>query len=196
VPPGNRRGSDLRRTCSVRRKIRDSRTPGRTARSAVAAGGSCIMRAKGDRLGSRSSETGALRSAHHDFSSAGRLRQGSESPQAETANNSHYHPLIVLLTYLESHFFRFGGRPSRGRQHRHLGVDEHQRHSPDLSPLPGHRNVVKLFFERKRRIFGHRLRTNWSIAFIALSLMPTVILFRPRHPVYIYEYGVLVTTSR
>jgi hypothetical protein len=44
VPPGNHRGSDLRRTCSVRRKVRDPRTPGRTARSPVAAGGSCIMR--------------------------------------------------------------------------------------------------------------------------------------------------------
>jgi len=44
VPPGNRRGSDLRRTCSVRRKVRDPRTPGRTARSAVAAGASCITR--------------------------------------------------------------------------------------------------------------------------------------------------------
>ena len=46
VPPGNHRGSDLRRTCSVRRKVRDPRTPGRTAISAVVAGGSCIMRAK------------------------------------------------------------------------------------------------------------------------------------------------------
>ena len=39
-------GLDLRRTCSVRRKVRDPRTPGRTAISAVAAGGSCIMRAR------------------------------------------------------------------------------------------------------------------------------------------------------
>src|SRR5512137_51050 len=31
---------------SVRRKVRDPRRPGRTAISAVAAGGSCIMRAK------------------------------------------------------------------------------------------------------------------------------------------------------
>jgi len=44
VPPGNHRGSDLRRTCSVRRKVLDPRTPGRTAISAVAAGGSCVMR--------------------------------------------------------------------------------------------------------------------------------------------------------
>jgi len=45
VPPGNRRGLDLRRTVWVRRKVRDPRTPGRTAISAIAAGGSCIMRA-------------------------------------------------------------------------------------------------------------------------------------------------------
>jgi hypothetical protein len=47
VPPGNRRGPDLRRTCSVRRKVRDPRTPGRTVSSAVAAGGLGIMRARG-----------------------------------------------------------------------------------------------------------------------------------------------------
>ena len=46
VPPGNHRGSNLRRTCSVRRKVRDPRTPGRTARSAVVAGGSCVMRVR------------------------------------------------------------------------------------------------------------------------------------------------------
>jgi hypothetical protein len=47
VPPGNHRSSDLRRTCSVRRKGRDPRTPARTARSAIGAGGLCTMRASG-----------------------------------------------------------------------------------------------------------------------------------------------------
>jgi hypothetical protein len=50
VPPGNHpaasRDLDLRRTCSVRRKVRDPKTPGRTARSAGAAGGSLIMRGR------------------------------------------------------------------------------------------------------------------------------------------------------
>jgi len=46
VPPGNHRGSNVRRTLSVGRKVRAPRTPGRTAISAVAAGGSCIMRAR------------------------------------------------------------------------------------------------------------------------------------------------------
>jgi hypothetical protein len=46
APPGNHRGLDLRRTYAVRRKVRDTRTPGRTSSSAVAAGGSCIMQAR------------------------------------------------------------------------------------------------------------------------------------------------------
>ena len=54
VPSGSDTGVDLRRTFSVRRKVpRDklgtSETPGRTAISAIAAGGSYIMRAKTDR---------------------------------------------------------------------------------------------------------------------------------------------------
>jgi two-component system nitrogen regulation sensor histidine kinase NtrY len=39
------------------------------------------------------------------------------------------------------------------------------------------RNVVKLIFERKQNIFGHRLRTKLVITFIALSLIPTIVLF-------------------
>src|SRR5512139_1469859 len=46
VPPDNHRDSDLKFTFSVRRKVRDPRTPGRMAISAVAAGGSCMMRAR------------------------------------------------------------------------------------------------------------------------------------------------------
>ncbi|HLD29828.1 MAG TPA: PAS domain-containing sensor histidine kinase, partial [bacterium] len=39
------------------------------------------------------------------------------------------------------------------------------------------RNLVKLIFERKRRILGSRLRVRLVIAFIALSLVPTLLLF-------------------
>jgi two-component system nitrogen regulation sensor histidine kinase NtrY len=39
------------------------------------------------------------------------------------------------------------------------------------------RNVVKLVFERKRRILGSRLRVRLVIAFVALSLVPTLLLF-------------------
>lgn len=39
------------------------------------------------------------------------------------------------------------------------------------------RNLVKLVFERRRKALGSKLRTKLVIAFISLSLVPTVILF-------------------
>lgn len=39
------------------------------------------------------------------------------------------------------------------------------------------RNLVKLLFERKRRILGSRLRVRLVLAFIGLSLVPTLLLF-------------------
>jgi two-component system, NtrC family, nitrogen regulation sensor histidine kinase NtrY len=39
------------------------------------------------------------------------------------------------------------------------------------------RNLVKLFFERKKGIMGAKLRTKLVVAFMTLSLLPTVILF-------------------
>ena len=39
------------------------------------------------------------------------------------------------------------------------------------------RNLVKLLFERKKGIMGARLRTKLVLAFITLSLLPTMILF-------------------
>jgi two-component system, NtrC family, nitrogen regulation sensor histidine kinase NtrY len=39
------------------------------------------------------------------------------------------------------------------------------------------RNLVKLIFERKKRILGSRLRVRLVIAFVALSLFPTLLLF-------------------
>ena len=39
------------------------------------------------------------------------------------------------------------------------------------------RNLVKLVFERKRRILGSRLRARLVIAFVGLSLIPTLLLF-------------------
>ncbi len=39
------------------------------------------------------------------------------------------------------------------------------------------RNLVKLLFERKKKIMGARLRTKLVLAFITLSLLPTMILF-------------------
>jgi two-component system nitrogen regulation sensor histidine kinase NtrY len=39
------------------------------------------------------------------------------------------------------------------------------------------RNLVKLLFERKRKVMGAKLRTKLVVAFVSLSLVPTVLLF-------------------
>ncbi|HJO63683.1 MAG TPA: PAS domain-containing sensor histidine kinase, partial [Desulfobacterales bacterium] len=39
------------------------------------------------------------------------------------------------------------------------------------------RNLVKLLYDRKRKVMGARLRTRLVIAFIALTLLPTSVLF-------------------
>src|SRR3990172_10551662 len=39
------------------------------------------------------------------------------------------------------------------------------------------RNLVKLIFERRRKVMGAKLRTKLVVAFVSLSLVPTVVLF-------------------
>ena len=39
------------------------------------------------------------------------------------------------------------------------------------------RNLVKLLYDRKRKVLGAKLRTRLVIAFVALTLMPTIVLF-------------------
>lgn len=39
------------------------------------------------------------------------------------------------------------------------------------------RNIVKLLYDRKRKVMGAKLRTRLVVAFISLTLLPTVILF-------------------
>jgi len=39
------------------------------------------------------------------------------------------------------------------------------------------RNLVKLLYDRRRRVTGAKLRTRLVIAFISLSLLPTIVLF-------------------
>ncbi len=39
------------------------------------------------------------------------------------------------------------------------------------------RNIVKLFFERRKGILGSKLRTRLVVAFVALSIIPTLLLF-------------------
>src|SRR5262245_51994424 len=39
------------------------------------------------------------------------------------------------------------------------------------------RNLVKLVFERRRHIFGSRLRARLALAFVAFTIVPTIVLF-------------------
>jgi two-component system nitrogen regulation sensor histidine kinase NtrY len=39
------------------------------------------------------------------------------------------------------------------------------------------RNIVKLVFERKKNILGSKLRTRFVLAFVSLSIVPTILLF-------------------
>jgi two-component system nitrogen regulation sensor histidine kinase NtrY len=86
-------------------------------------------------------------------------------------------PLIVLLTYLESHFLQVGSKLPMGSN---IVIFALMNINVILLLFLLYfiaRNVVKLIFERKQNIFGHRLRTKLVITFIALSLIPTVVLF-------------------
>lgn len=86
-------------------------------------------------------------------------------------------PLIVLLTYLESHFLQVGSKLPMGSN---IVIFALMNINVILLLFLLYliaRNVVKLIFERKQNIFGHRLRTKLVITFIALSLIPTIVLF-------------------
>ncbi len=85
--------------------------------------------------------------------------------------------LILLLTYVESHFFQFGSKLPMGSNVLIFALMNINVILLLLLFYLVTRNVVKLIFERKRNIFGHRLRTKLVLTFIALSLLPTIILF-------------------
>ena len=86
-------------------------------------------------------------------------------------------PLIVFLTYLESHFLQVGSKLPMGSNIIIFALMNINVILLLFLLYLTARNVVKLIFERKQNIFGHRLRTKLVITFIALSLIPTIVLF-------------------
>ncbi len=86
-------------------------------------------------------------------------------------------PLIVFLTYIESHFLQFGSKLPIGSNVLIFALMNINVILLLLLLYLVTRNVVKLIFEHKRNIFGHRLRTKLVLTFIALSLLPTIVLF-------------------
>ena len=86
-------------------------------------------------------------------------------------------PLIVILTYIETHFLQFGSKLPIGSNVLIFALMNINVILLLLLVYLVTRNVVKLIFERKRNIFGHRLRSKLVLTFIALSLLPTIVLF-------------------
>lgn len=85
--------------------------------------------------------------------------------------------VVLLLTYLEAHVFNLGpGLPIASSLVVFALVNINLLLLLFIAFLVT-RSLVKLIFERRRRIFGSKLRTRLVVAFVTLSLVPTVLLF-------------------
>ncbi len=84
--------------------------------------------------------------------------------------------LVVVITSLEVHLVRRGGQPVTGSLLA-FGLLNINTFLLLLFTFLIFRNLSKLFFERRRKVFGSRLRTRLVLAFITLTLMPTLFLF-------------------
>jgi len=85
--------------------------------------------------------------------------------------------VVLLLTYLEAHIFNLGPGLPVTNSVLVFGLININLLLLLLIIFLVMRNIVKLIFERKRRIFGSKLRIRLVVAFVTLSLVPTVLLF-------------------
>jgi two-component system nitrogen regulation sensor histidine kinase NtrY len=84
--------------------------------------------------------------------------------------------LITLITYLETKFLHFGGLPISNTVLMFILININMLLLLLLIFLVL-RNVVKLIYERKRKVIGAKLRTKLVIAFVGMALLPTILLF-------------------
>ncbi len=84
--------------------------------------------------------------------------------------------LVVAITSLEVHLVRQGGQPVTGSLLA-FGLLNLNTFLLLLLTFLIFRNLTKLFLERRRKVFGSRLRTRLVLTFISLSLLPAVFLF-------------------
>jgi two-component system nitrogen regulation sensor histidine kinase NtrY len=84
--------------------------------------------------------------------------------------------LVVGITAMEVRLVRQGGQPVTGSL---LAFSLLNLNTVLLLLLTFliFRNLTKLFLERRRKVFGSRLRTRLVLTFISLTLLPTVFLF-------------------
>jgi two-component system nitrogen regulation sensor histidine kinase NtrY len=84
--------------------------------------------------------------------------------------------LVVAITSLEVHLVHRGGQPVTGSLLA-FGLLNINTFLLLLFTFLIFRHLSKLFFERRRKVFGSRLRTRLVLAFTTLTLMPTLFLF-------------------
>ncbi len=83
--------------------------------------------------------------------------------------------LIVTITFLEVRLVRRGGEPIAGSILA-FGLVNLNTILLLLLTFLIFRNLVKLFLERRRQIFGSRLRSRLVVTFVTLSLLPTLFM--------------------
>jgi len=86
-------------------------------------------------------------------------------------------PAVILLTYLESHVSIISGDVPIATNIFILGLININIILLVLLIFLVLRNTVKIYMERKRRVLGSRLRTKLITAFVALTIVPTFLLF-------------------
>ena len=85
--------------------------------------------------------------------------------------------VVALLTFLESRIIRFGADIPISNTILMFILININLLLLILLIFLVFRNLVKLLYDRKRKVLGAHLRTRLVIAFIALTLLPTIVLF-------------------
>ncbi|WKZ31700.1 MAG: ATP-binding protein [Thermodesulfobacteriota bacterium] len=86
-------------------------------------------------------------------------------------------PAIIILTLVESHLSALSGDVPIATNILIFGLININIILLILLVFLILRNTVKLFMERKRQVMGSKLRTKLVTSFVALSIVPTVLLF-------------------
>ncbi len=85
--------------------------------------------------------------------------------------------VVCILTYVETRVVRFGaGLPISNTVIMFILINFNMLVLLLLIFLV-FRNVVKLLYDRRRKVMGAKLRTKLVVAFAGLSLIPTILLF-------------------
>ena len=107
---------------------------------------------------------------------ATRTAQGRPQEAPGTGPHCHSLVLVVAITSMEMHLVHQGGQPVTGSLLA-FGLLNINTFLLLLFTFLIFRHLSKLFLERRRKVFGSRLRTRLVLTFITLTLLPTLFLF-------------------